>query len=49
MWVEVDDLDVITLGTPPPPQELVLVLSRHQALEAVPGLVGQHGVSRVEP
>jgi hypothetical protein len=48
MGIEVDDLDIIAPGTPPPPEESVLVLPVDDGLEAVSRLVCQDGVCRVE-
>ena len=45
MGIEVDDLDIIAFGAPPPPEESVLV---DDGLEAVSRLVCQDGVRRIE-
>lgn len=48
MGIEVDDLDIIAFGAPPPPEESVLVLPVDDGLKAVSRLVCQDGVCRVE-
>ena len=49
MGIEIDDLDVIAFGAPPPPEESVLVLPVDDGLETVSRLVCQDGICRVEP
>nr|UVX95461.1 MAG: hypothetical protein [Bacteriophage sp.] len=48
MGIEVDDLDIIAFGAPPPPEESVLVLPVDDGLEAISRLVCQDGVRRIE-
>lgn len=49
MWVEVNDLDLVSLGTPLPKQEFMFELPCDDGLQAVSCLICKDRVCGVEP
>lgn len=48
MWIEVDDLNLVSLGTPLPEQESMFILPSDDGLQAVSRFVSQDRICSIQ-